>query len=194
MTGMIATTSPARWRKVAIRSALLLGLGAVAFGVANSRLGRTTDPMANDPSNGMQQPGSGPATPSADARAAGAAAALKPRLVVTYRLDPSLTRGLYLGDRWVSPPEFRFAQPGDEYVVQAKLQSIDEWGDRSDLTANWSASDPAMVAITREPDRVTLVVREAGESRVTVTSGSESKVLRILARQTPDAMDVAIMQ
>lgn len=191
---MHASTTPARWQKALVRSALVVGVVALAFGVANSRLARNADARASGASDGVAGASQDEPAPAAAAGASTAAALAEPRLVVTFRLDPSVTRGLYLGDRWVSPPEFRFAQPGDEYVVQAKLQSIDEWGDRSDLNGNWAASDPDMVAITRAPDRVTLVVREPGESRVTVTSGSESKVLRIRARQTPDAMDVAITQ
>lgn len=185
---------PNRRSRIAARALLLLGLAALAFGVANSRLMRSTDAPSNGQATAARGGGAALDQTGEPASSAGPAATPEPRLVVTFRLDPAVTRGLYLGDRWVSPPEFRFAQAGDEYVVQAKLQSIDEWGDRSDLSGNWAASDPEMVAITRGQGQVTLVVREPGDSRVTVTSGSERKELRIHARKTPDAMDVAIRQ
>ena len=122
------------------------------------------------------------------------AAVQAPKMVVTFRLDPAVTRGLYLGDRWVSPPSFRFAQPGTQYVVRAKVQRVDGQGGRVDLSGDWAASDPGMVAIDRRPGEVTLVVREPGESRVTVATGAGSKVLRVRALRTTDAMDVDIAQ
>ncbi|HJW47024.1 MAG TPA: hypothetical protein VJ484_11120 [Lysobacter sp.] len=70
----------------------------------------------------------------------------KQRLAVAFRLDPALTRSLYLGDRWVSPPSFYFAQPGTQYVVQAKLQAIDSRGERIDLSGDWTTNDPEMIA------------------------------------------------
>jgi hypothetical protein len=117
------------------------------------------------------------------------------RMVVTFRLDPAVTRGLYLGDRWVSPPTFHFAQPGTRYIVQAKLQSIDARDDRVDLSGDWSTDDPEMIAIERHAHgAVTIVVRRAGEGRLFVSAGSTRKVLQVQARQTEDAMDVRIVQ
>lgn len=123
------------------------------------------------------------------------AASQAPRMVVTFRLDPAVTRGLYLGDRWVSPPTFHFAQPGSQYVFQAKLQSIDAHDDRVDLSGDWSTDDPEMIAIERhDHGAVTIVVRRAGEGRLFVSAGSTRKVLQVQARQTEDAMDVRIAQ
>jgi hypothetical protein len=119
----------------------------------------------------------------------------KPRLAVAFRLDPALTRSLYLGDRWVSPPSFHFAQPGTQYVVQAKLQAIDSRGERTDLSGDWATNDPEMIAITRRDyGEVTIAVRRSGDSNLTVSAGGESKVLRVRARQTDDAMTVEINQ
>jgi len=134
-----------------------------------------------------------------DARAAQPAGthvtARTPRMVVTFRLDPAVTRGLYLGDRWVSPPTFRFVQPGTQYVVHAKLQSIDAQDESVDLSGDWSTDDPEMIAIERQPyGEVTIVVRRAGEGRMFVSAGGVTRELRVQARQTPDAMDVAITQ
>lgn len=117
------------------------------------------------------------------------------RTVVSFRLDPSVTRGLFLGDRWVSPPVFHFAQPGKQYVVQAKLQSVDAQDQYTDLNGNWSTDDPEMIAITRhELGDATVVVRRAGEARVFVAAGGETKALRVKALATADAMDVSISQ
>ncbi|HSR63998.1 MAG TPA: hypothetical protein VLM17_00105 [Xanthomonadaceae bacterium] len=115
-------------------------------------------------------------------------------MVATFRLDPSLTQGLQMGDRWVSPPEFYFAQPGTQFVVEAKAQNLDARGARLDVSGNWAATNPEMVAITRQPDGVMLVVREPGESDVTLRAGSGVVTLHISAEQLPDSMRVRISQ
>jgi len=116
------------------------------------------------------------------------------RMAVAFRLDPEVTRGLYLGERWVSPPSFFFAQPGNRYIVRAKVQSIDSAGERIDLSGDWAASDPEMVAITRGHGEVTIVVRKPGESDLFVSTGDGSKVLHVRAKHVDNRMEVAITQ
>jgi len=117
-----------------------------------------------------------------------------PQLVVAFRLDPALTRSLYMGERWVSPPVFDFAQPGDRFVVRAKAQAIGRDGEATDVVGDWSTGDPAMIAIDRGHGEVTLVVRAPGESTLTVATGAGVKTLRVRARRTADAMQVAFAQ
>jgi hypothetical protein len=118
-----------------------------------------------------------------------------PKVVVALRLDPTLTRGLYLGDRWVSPPTYFFAQPGTEYVVQAKAQYVDRRGETVNLRSEWRPTDLAMVSVIhRKANEVTLVVHHPGTSNVAVATGMGDKMLRIRARQVDDAMQVEINQ
>ena len=131
---------------------------------------------------------------TAQARA-GAAAAAASRTIVSFRLDRSVTSGLFLGERWVSPQVFHFAQPGAQYTTQAKLQSVNAQDEYVDLNGSWSTDDPEMIAISRNEDGgVTLLVRRAGEARISVAAGGETKALHVRARRTADAMDVAISQ
>lgn len=117
------------------------------------------------------------------------------RMVVAFRMDRDITRGHYLGDRWVSPPTFAFAQAGDEYVTHAKLQAVGDDGMPVDLSGEWSTSNPAMIAISRDaPGEVTIVVREAGEADLVASAGGQRKVLRVTAIRHPDAMEVAFAQ
>ena len=187
-------------RSKAAQRSLLVGmlvvLAAAVFTLAYSRHADGGD------GDGSGAPKGASAT-SANAVAASAASsnrvstAAKPetRTVVSFRLDPRVTRGLFLGDRWVSPPVFHFAQSGKQYVVQAKLQSVDAQDQYVDLNGNWSTDDPDMIAITRhELGEVTVVVRRAGEARLFVAAGGETKTLLVQARQTDDAMDVSISQ
>lgn len=117
------------------------------------------------------------------------------QIVVAFLLDRDITAGHYLGERWVSPPTFAFAQPGRQYVTHAKLQSITEDGTRIDLSGDWSTSDPQMIAISRDqPGQVTIVVREAGEAQLVASAGVQRKVLQVRATQHADAMEVAFAQ
>ena len=120
----------------------------------------------------------------------------KSHMVVAFRLDPSLTSGLFMGDRWVTPARYAFAQSGTKFVVQAKMQAIDDQGsDPLDLSGNWATRDPEMVALTREADGVvTIEVRKPGTTQLLATAGGETKTLQVTAKQTPDAMQVAIEQ
>lgn len=114
-------------------------------------------------------------------------------LVVAFRLDPNVTRGLFLGDRWVSPPTFAFAQPGDRYVVHARAQPGEDSEDV--VAAQWATTDPGMIAITPESDgAVTIAVDRPGTAELRVTARGESKILQVTARKHPDAMEVEFRQ
>jgi len=159
---------------------------AVVFAIANAR--RTpreaSVPVAPTPSVASQ-----PVTNEA------APVAPNARMVVAFKLDTDLTNGHYLGERWVSPPTFAFAQAGAQYTTHAKLQTIGEDGTRTDLSGEWSTSDPQMIAITRDkPGQVTIVVREPGEAQLVASAGGQRRVLQVRATRTPDAMDVAFAQ
>lgn len=118
-----------------------------------------------------------------------------PKLVVAFRLDPELTRGMFMGDRWVTPPTYFFAQEGSRFVVQAKPQQIGSRGEHIDLSGDWSVGDPAMVAVTPGArGEVTLVIGKPGQTRVTVATGAGSKVLDVNARRVDDGMQVRITQ
>lgn len=120
----------------------------------------------------------------------------KSRMVVAYRLDPSVTSGLFMGDRWVTPERYAFAQEGTKFVVQAKMQAIDDEGsDPLDLSGNWASRDPEMVALTREADGVvTIEVRKPGRTELVASAGGQTRTLQVTAKQTPDSMQVAIVQ
>jgi hypothetical protein len=156
-------------------------------------------------SRAVRSPNVGPAVVAAattgrvdPATLRGAQNATSPRketIVVAFRLDRDITAGHYLGERWVSPPTFAFAQPGRQYVTHAKLQSIADDGSRVDLSGDWSTDDPRMIAISRDqPGQVTIVVREAGEGELVASAGGQRKVLQVRAIRHPDAMEVAIAQ
>ena len=117
------------------------------------------------------------------------------RLRVAFQLDRALTQGHYLGERWVSPPTFHFAQPGERYTVRARLRQVDALGERIDISGDWATGDPDILAITRLDDgQVQLDILQPGTTELTVSAGGERKVLQVEARRTADAMDVAFRQ
>ena len=189
---MNASSSVRRVAQLGVLVVLLVGGFAVTRRVAEP------DAMQAD-----AVPPSTPALPASDeastvslasARPAVAAATRPPRLKVAFQLDPALTQGLYLGQRWVHPPTFDFVQPGVAFVVRAKAQRVDSASERQDVSGDWAASNPEMVAIDRGPGDVTLTIREAGDSELVVQAAGERNVLHVHAEQRPDAMRVRITQ
>lgn len=116
------------------------------------------------------------------------------RLAVALRLDPTLTQGIFMGDRWVSPPDFFFAQPGTRFVVQVKAQHLDGSGEPHDVAGNWNATDTSMVNVVRDARAATLEILRAGDSDVTVAAAGQTVVLHIHAVQLADSIEVHIRQ
>ncbi len=119
---------------------------------------------------------------------------------VYFKLDPSLTRGLYLGERWVSPPTYSTAlQEGARATVEARAEGQDVRGGRlvRNLAAEWLPADPDMVTVSPGPGNVvTLTVRRAGETTLEVRSGEVSRILviRTTYRQQENRTQVRISQ
>ena len=183
------------------RSALVLGgvAGlAVVFTTAHQVRRNAAERAASNVAAAAQDIGAARPEVSAPARRvhpATAAPAPESRLVVAFRLDPDITRGLYLGDRWVSPPSFAFAQPGNRYVVHARMQTVDPGGERTDVSGDWSTSDPDMIGITRgKGGEVLIEVDQPGQATLRVAAGGEAKVLQVHARRIADAMEVDFRQ
>jgi len=119
----------------------------------------------------------------------------KPEVAVAFRLDSDLTRGLFLGERWVSPPSFFFAQPGSRYVAQGKAQYVDAFGERADVAADWATSVPDMIALTRHASGdATIVVRRPGDGEFTVATRHGTRRVQVHARQVGDGMQVDFRQ
>lgn len=183
--------SASRSRRRVVQIGALAVLLAVGFALTRHAEAPTSPATAGAAAGGTT---SMPTASLAFAQAEAAAAARPPQLKVAFQLDQTLTQGLYLGQRWVTPPAFDFAQPGTAFIVRAKAQRVGADGDPQDVTGDWATSKPEMVAIDRGPGDVTLTIREPGDSQLVVQAAGERNVLHVHAEQRPDAMRVRITQ
>ena len=129
------------------------------------------------------------ADPDASAKQAmpdkGAAAA--PTLAginVSFKLDPRLTQGLYMGERWVSPPTYtnNNSRDGKTLTVEARADGLDGKGQATNINPRWIPADPEMVVVSpSQGSAVTITVKRAGQTSVQVASQDISKKLSIKA-------------
>lgn len=122
-------------------------------------------------------------------------AAVPPSIEFSFKLDPRLTRGMYLGDRWVSPPVFTSIQEGKEATVEARANVVGSPGGMVKAGPEWTPDDPRMVTVTPpQGDEVRITVKHEGESRLNVVSPGVSRELLIKATYQDDTMQVQISQ
>jgi len=112
---------------------------------------------------------------------------------VAFKIDPRLTRSLYMGDRWISSSTFAGTIGQD--TVEAKVRGIGPKGTDVPIHPEWIAEDKEMLAVTpSQGDTVQIKVNQPGESTVQITSLGFSKKLRIKATSQGSAMQVEIIQ
>jgi len=123
------------------------------------------------------------------------AAASLPAIKVSFKLDPRITRGMYMGDRWVSPPTFTGVQAGKETTVDARVEGIDTGGKLAAASPVWTPEDTDMMRVLPSQGRqVRITVRRAGESALTVTWGKVTRNLTVKATTRDDTIQVEITQ
>jgi hypothetical protein len=157
----------------ALRLAASVGLlagASAALVVCGPDGGAGPGPAAGDP---PQEP----AAPAPSAEPAPPPPPARPPLRVSFKLDPVLTGGAYMGERWVSPPVFQAAaQEGSTFRVEARAEVA---GDPN-AAFTWTPSDPdAVSASPAGGGRVELAVSRPGRSTLTVAAGAEATTLTI---------------
>lgn len=102
---------------------------------------------------------------------------------IAFRLDPRLTFGRYMGERWVTPPLFTQVQ---EFPKTLKVVA------RSNASVSWASANPSLVTVTPTVGKqVILNVNRPGQT--TVNAGG---VVLTVNAQTADtgALVVQITQ
>ncbi len=110
-------------------------------------------------------------------------------LAVSFKLDPRLTKGLYMGERWVSPPTYTTTLD----TVEAKVARVGSNGRVENISAKWIPSDTEMVTVSpSEGNEVKITVKRPGETTLHVTSDGVTKELSLKAALQNDVMQVEI--
>lgn len=115
-------------------------------------------------------------------------------LQVSFKLDPRVTKSLYMGERWVSGATYSSAPApeGEAITVEARARRAGAAA-AGKASPRWIASDPEMVSISPgEGDDVKLTVRRAGESTVTVSQGDLSRVFTVKTVRQADQWRVEL--
>jgi len=111
---------------------------------------------------------------------------------VTFRVDPRIARGTYLGDRWISPPYLRVGE-GEQVTVEARAYVLDSAGRPTTIAPAWRSSDPGMVTVAPATgNEVNITVKRAGESRLQIASPGASTDLAIRAAYPNGVIQVEI--
>lgn len=100
----------------------------------------------------------------------------QPSIRVSFKLDERLTRGTYMGARWVSPATYSATQG----TVEARAEGLDAAGRELAVNPEWKAADPKMVKISPNQGRqVTITVLRPGKTSVDVAAprGFKQKLL-----------------
>jgi FKBP-type peptidyl-prolyl cis-trans isomerase FklB len=117
-----------------------------------------------------------------------------PRLVVSFKLDPSLMGGSYAQPGWVTPQVYQGVS--GQTTVEAKVDGIDASGNPvRGIKAEWIPEDPEMVTVSAGQDNlVKILIHRPGQSNVMVVSGETTQTLSIKATTTNDTLQVVISQ
>jgi hypothetical protein len=133
---------------------------------------------------------------AAERHAATAALSDRPAAVrdihVSFKVDPRLTRSLYMGDRWVPVP---YAGTRGQDIVEARVKGLDARGAVTRVAPKWVPEDPKMLTVSpAEGSEVKITVHRPGRSRLDVVSGGVSRQLYITAAQQDTGIQVEIAQ
>jgi hypothetical protein len=117
-------------------------------------------------------------------------------IAVSFKVDPRIAKGLYMGDRWISPPTYTSTyQEGKETIVEARVHGVDAKKTQMKIHPEWTPSDPGMVTVTPGVGSdVKIAVKRAGKSTLKVAAPGVSKELTIKATGEGDALRVEITQ
>lgn len=114
---------------------------------------------------------------------------------LAFKLDPRLTAGLYMGERWVSPPTYIKTGEGETCTLEATVRGMDNQGQSTDVNARWTAADPGMVTVAQGPGKVVqITVHHAGQTSLEVASVGFAKRLPLKAMSMGETLVVEVYQ
>jgi hypothetical protein len=116
---------------------------------------------------------------------------------VSFMLDPRLTKGLYMGERWIASATYSSTTAAGGEAISVEARARPAGGAAGERSFTWTASNPEIVQVSpREHGAVMLTVRPAGASTVTVSDGEVSSTFDVKATPVGDRwrVDMAKVQ
>ncbi len=115
---------------------------------------------------------------------------------ISFKLDPRLTKGVYMGERWVSPPEYiRVQEAGKELKVEARAYGVDKTGKHSLISPEWKPANTSVLRVSpTQGQSVEIIVLREGQSKLKVIFGDDSRELDVKAVRYMGALRVDISQ
>jgi FKBP-type peptidyl-prolyl cis-trans isomerase len=113
---------------------------------------------------------------------------------VSFKVDPRIAKGLYMGDRWAPVP---FSQIGEtkQVTVEARAEGIDGSGRPVSVSPRWIAADPQVASVSPGQGKaVRITALQPGESRLRVVSDGVSRDLSLKAAYKGEVLQVQITQ
>jgi FKBP-type peptidyl-prolyl cis-trans isomerase FklB len=123
---------------------------------------------------------------------AGRAATSITDIEVSFKMDPRITRGMYMGDLWLSSATY-FGAAGETITLEARAHGLDTKGKQIVISPTWTPADPDMVEVS--PDQgnaVRITVKRAGQSSLQVALQGAFRELSIKAAHQDNVMRVEI--
>jgi hypothetical protein len=151
------------------RAAFAAALVAVALAACGTDAEGSAPPAANPPGGAAGPPAGAPPAPVEGLR-------------VWFKLDAAISRGVYLGDVWVSPATFTAVKTGPELAIDVRLSAVEGQGRERAVDGSWTPEDAGVLGVSpREGHEVRLTVRRPGASRLTVSAGGLTTDLTVTA-------------
>jgi hypothetical protein len=123
------------------------------------------------------------------------AAALKD-IKVIFKLDPRVTQGMYMGERWISPPKYTRVQEGKKpLMIEAKAMGLDAQGKEAPINPVWTSAEPETVKVAPgQGHQVELTVLRAGETKLKIEFQGISKTLSVKGKPLGNFLIAEITQ
>lgn len=138
------------------------------------------------PAHGSEPPREAPLAPQTPGVA---------KIFLSFKLDPRMTSGVHIGERWVSPPTYSGTGDARSVGMVARARAVEGDGTPSPAVPTWTASEPDMVDVSPdEGEQVRITVWRPGDSTLTVSSGAASRTLVVKAAERGGALRVAVVQ
>lgn len=132
-----------------------------------------------------------PASPELVSPASGSLTAVN----IVFKLDPRLSRGLYMGDRWVSPPTFTQVGKGKKLTVEARAEGVGAGGNPVAVNPTWVSADPKTVTVSpAQANEVEINVLRPGTTKLKVEVQGVSKTLSVEVSKLAGTLQVDISQ